>query len=53
MLGDSRYRTQATTSKPSNTQRNQIGPLGHGPFVTMFHQNSEKLISGWWRREKE
>ena len=53
MLGDSRYRMQATTSKLSNTQRNQIGPLGHGPFVIIFHQNSEKPISGWFRRENE
>ena len=51
MLGDSRYSRQATTSKASKTQRNQIGPLGHGPFVIVVHQNSEKPISGWCRSE--
>ena len=50
MVGDSRY-SRHTRSKANKTQRNQTGPLGQGPTVMVFHQYSEKLISGCSRRE--
>ena len=33
-------------SNASSTQTNQIGPLGQGPTVTVFHQNAVKPTSG-------
>ena len=50
-IGPEPNRSIAVRSNANNTQRNQIGPLGHGPTVTVFHQKSAKLTSGCWRSE--
>ena len=51
-FGESRYNRLAVRSNASSTQTNQIGPLGHGPTVTVFHQNAAKPISGCCRSAK-
>ena len=34
-------------SKTNSTQRNQIGPLGHGPFVMESDNRSLLILQGW------